>query len=301
MSGFGTIDSEAWKEEIACFNCQIQKWQTSIPEHLRFQSTDNSPENASISQSLRRLRVLLFLRANALRIQLYRPFLHSITSIMENCGYAQRAVEIAKDNIRVLSQMNQTSGFYRSQQTLFHFFLVTALAVLFLAVSHAPAEFSPQVREDFYAALDLVKGCSARSIVSQRLWKTIKGLKEVAPKLGLSTCQPTPNTIEPRSSAAIAMAGLAGHNVGGVVSFSQGETPSSLEGDPMNGQQMTYELTNLFEAAGGYGGIMVPNKSEGMMVDGKAAAQNELNQGTESHATMNGNEEEFMSIMQECF
>lgn len=105
-------------------------------------------------------------------------------------------------------------------------------------------------------ALDLVKGFSNKSWVSKRLWRTIKGLKEVGPKLGLS-----PDVIgnggasngieDPHSSAALAMAGLAGHEISGLSSF--GGQDNSInpgnENSPMNGFQMSYEMTNLFEAA----------------------------------------------------
>lgn len=109
-------------------------------------------------------------------------------------------------------------------------------------------------------ALDLVKGFSNKSFVSKRLWKTIKGLKEVGPKLGLS--QDLGNTNngtmdDPHSSAALAMAGLAGHEISGLSNFNQ-EGPNINGGtsnSPMNGFQMSHEMTTLFEAALGSVGM----------------------------------------------
>ena len=234
-------------------------------------------------------------------MQLYRPILYSITSIMENRGHAQTVVEIAKDTIRVLTSLNQTSNIYQAQQTAFHYFLISALAVLFLSVSHAPAEFNSQVREEFYLALDLVRGCSSRSYVSRRLWKTIKGLKEVAPKLGLVSTQPL-EASDPHSSAAVAMAGLAGHQVDEMSLYPQAHTLGSMGNSPMNGQQMSHELTNLFEAAGGYNGV-TPGRPEGMMAPPMSQGpQNEMGPGMEAPYSMsNGNEVEFGRIMKECF
>jgi hypothetical protein len=95
---------------------------------------------------------------------------------------------------------------------LVNYFLTSALAVLFLAVAHAPAEFNTQVRDEFHMALDLVRGLSTTSYVSKRLWKTIKMLKEVGPRLGLNiNINNEPS--DAHSSAAVAMAGLAGHQV----------------------------------------------------------------------------------------
>ena len=300
VAGFENINNDLRKDEIGYLDYQIQQWQNSIPDSLRFHPSDNVPNNTNLSKDLRRLRVLLYLRSNQLRIQLYRPVLYSITSIMENRGYAQTVVEIAKDSIRVLTQLNQTSDIYNSQQAAFNYFLISALAVLFLAVSHAPVEFSQQVREEFYMALDLVKGCSSRSFISRRLWKTIKGLKEVAPKLGLMSGPSMAESSDPHSSAAVAMAGLAGHQVDEMALFSQGQTINSIGSSPMDGQQMSYELTNLFEAAGGYGG-MIPSRQDGLMVNGMVGGQGELGQGLEAFSAIHGNEEEFVRIMKECF
>jgi len=193
----------------------------------------------------------LYVRANQVRILIYRPVLLSATSIMENRNYAQKAVEVAKDTIRVLARLNETSDIYRAQQVCFNYFLISALAVLFLAVSHAPAEFNGQVRDEFYMALDLVKGFSTKSYISQRLWRTIRGLKELGPKLGLVSRQPfTRDDEDPHSSAAVAMAGLAGHPVQEMGVYPSSQGASSIGSSPMNGQQMSYELTTLFEAAG---------------------------------------------------
>lgn len=109
-------------------------------------------------------------------------------------------------------------------------------------------------------ALDLVKGFSNKSWVSKRLWKTIKGLKEVGPKLGLS--QDLINTSngnmeDPHSSAALAMAGLAGHEISELGNFGQESVVNNggASNSPMNGFQMSHEMTTLFEAALGSVGM----------------------------------------------
>lgn len=231
---------------------QILQWENTIPDSLRFSPSQlTHPLPASESRTQLRLKVLLYVRANQVRILIYRPVLLSATSIMENRNYAQKAVEVAKDTIRVLARLNETSDIYRAQQVCFNYFLISALAVLFLAVSHAPAEFNGQVRDEFYMALDLVKGFSTKSYISQRLWRTIRGLKELGPKLGLVSRQPfTRDDEDPHSSAAVAMAGLAGHPVQEMGVYSSSQGASSIGSSPMNGQQMSYELTTLFEAAG---------------------------------------------------
>lgn len=191
-----------------------------------------------------------------MQILIYRPVLHSASSIQENPGYASTVVELAKDTIRALTHLNQTSDIYRAQQVCFNYFLISALAVIFLASCHAPVHFSSICRDEFYMALDLVKGFSTKSFVSKRLWKTIKGLKEVGPKLGLSPDVSANghngmSAEDPHSSAALAMAGLAGHEITGLGNaFAQDSVNGLGSGNsPMNGFQMSHEMTNLFEAA----------------------------------------------------
>lgn len=292
--------SEIKKDTIGYLDYQILEWQKRIPDSLRFYQS-NSTELSNRGQ--RRLQLLIYLRTNQMRILIYRPVLHSATSIIENRNYAQTVVEIAKDTIRVLSGINLTSDIYRTQQACFNYFLVSALAVLFLAVSHTPIEFNRQVRDEFYMALDLIKGFSTKSYISKRLWITIKGLKEVGPKLGLVSRPSHSDVIDPHSSAAVAMAGLAGHSLDPMAMFSAHQRPNSVGNSPMNGHQLSYELTNLFEAAGGYGsGNGVNSTAQGIDgVSGYAGNQGEINQVSEGFSGMYGNDGEFSRIMRDLF
>lgn len=301
VANFEFSDSEVKKDNIGYLDYQTLQWQNSIPESLRYYPSMNAIDLSTPDRGQRRLQVLLYLRTNQMRIMIYRPVLHSATSIMENRGYAQSVVEVAKDSIRVLTRLNQTTDIYRLQQMCFNYFLVSALAVLFLAVSHAPVEFNRQVRDEFYMALDLVKGFSTKSYIAKRLWKTIKGLKEVGPKLGLISRQPLPDTNDPHSSAAVAMAGLAGHPVDEMAVFATNQGPSPLGDSPTCGQQLSHELTNLFEAAGGYGSLLTSNGQSVDGVNGFVGTQGELSHISEGLSGIYGNDGEFSRIMRDLF
>jgi len=62
---------------------------------------------------------------------------------------------------------------------------------------------------------------------------------------------------DPHSSAALAMAGLAGHEISGMGNFGQDGVgiSSGSSNSPMNGFQMSNEMTHLFEAALGSAAI----------------------------------------------
>lgn len=237
-------------------------------------------------------------------VYIYRPVLHSATSIMENRQYAQKVVNVAKDSIRVLFRLNETTDIYSTQQVCFNYFLISALAVLFLAVSHAPVEFSQMVRDEFYMALDLVKGFSALSPVSERLWKTIKWLKEIGPKLGaVSRQQALTDPNDPHSSAAVAMAGLAGHQVDEIAAFPRFQDSNTAGSSPMNGQQMSRALKDLFDTAGGYGNnLFAPSDGQSReTANGFTASQGEMTSIAEKFSGFYGNDGEFSKIVGNLF
>ena len=276
---------------IKSLDNQLLYWHKTLPEDLQYNASYNTMDGGPFNKSQRRVQVVLYLRANQMRIFLYRPILHSATSIMENPKFAQTVVDIAKDTVRVVTQLNQASDIYRTQQVCFNYFIISALAVLFLAVSHAPAKFSRQVRDEFYMTLELVKSFSTKSYVSKRLWKTIKGLKEIGPKLGVISRQALANANDPHSSAAVAMAGLAGHRVDEMAVYNSPQGSGALGSAPLNGQQMSLELTSLFEAAGGYGNLTAGDNSSASGDAGKG----------EGMSAMYGNEGEFSRILEELF
>jgi len=189
----GGPGNELTRTEVPYLEYEIMQWSRLLPEQFRYlrsgsvdYSQHNPDPNEADGRVMYKLRVILHLRANQARLSIYRPILSSATSILTGSpDFAQTAVDVAKDTVRMLHHINQTSDLYRTAQMTFNYFLLSALAVLFLAVSHAPAQFAEVCREEFYLALDLVRGLSAHSYVSKRLWRTIRGLKEVGPKIGL--------------------------------------------------------------------------------------------------------------------
>lgn len=124
-------------------------------------------------------------------------------------------------------------------------------------------------------ALDLVRGLSRKSWVSKRLWRTIRVLKEVAPKLGLATQSSAPlrqdedeDEEDEDRSAAVAMAGLRAGGCETTGLFSQAvqqnqnqqhglaaqmglPSPWNLPAASPDGNGMVQDLSSLFEATAG--------------------------------------------------
>lgn len=289
------------KDEIGFLDYQIVQWYQDLPESLQFNSRDLKRENEIPSRGLRRLRMLMHLRKNQARISIYRPILHSATSIMENRHHAQQVVDVAKDTINTLTGVNQISDIYRTQQVMYNYFLIQALAVLFLSVAHAPAVFCNQTRQEFYAAIELVKGFSTKSHVSKRLWRTIRGLKDMGDKIGMlarGNSNDSQQEADAHSDAAVAMVGMAGGHGAEYPPIPKTNGFDELGVSPENAMQMSAELTQLFEMAGNFGNM-----------NGSTPAPDN-NYGTPFAANGDGNydfnppfqnEPEFSKIMNELF
>ena len=92
--------------------------------------------------------------------------------------------------------------------------------------------------------LDLVRDLSAKSWVSKRLWRTIKSLKDVAPRFGLKPDE------DPHSSAAWGMVGLARGHVEDPypnLPMPPGQRPPENSEVDKNGAKIHNEMARIFE------------------------------------------------------
>ncbi|RDA92126.1 hypothetical protein CP533_6091 [Ophiocordyceps camponoti-saundersi (nom. inval.)] len=199
MVGYGRLCSKLWdaipplgsptlsipEETIHALDISTQDWLESIPPHLRLRHPRLGLAARSQPRVLQRLRALLYLRGNHTRLSIYQHCLFSTTSINSNLRSAWLVINIAQDSLQVLVHLNDTTDIYSRQQNAFNYFLLSALAVIFLAVCHAPNIFAEPCRKSFLDAIDLVRGFSRHSVVSRRLWRSIRGLLPRLRSLGL--------------------------------------------------------------------------------------------------------------------
>jgi hypothetical protein len=125
------------------------------------------------------LQVLLALQANQLRILVYRQYLLSSERIAEDLAGASIAVETAKSTVHMLDYFSRVSNIYFQRPEPFNYFLISALAALFLAVLHAPYRYSQTCRPEFYTAIDMVRRSATHARISRRLQKIIRSLKRI--------------------------------------------------------------------------------------------------------------------------
>lgn len=160
-------------------------WLLSIPQELQFRHPRLGLAPRTQPRLLHRLRTLLYLRGNHMRTLIHRHHVLTPDNVKADVQSARLVVDIAKDSIQVLVHLNETSDIYARQQSVYHYYLLSALAVLLLAVCHAPSMFAEASRESFVSAVELVKGFSRHGTASRRLWKSIRGLLPVVKSLGL--------------------------------------------------------------------------------------------------------------------
>ncbi|KAJ5720155.1 hypothetical protein N7493_007033 [Penicillium malachiteum] len=177
--GWQTRSKEATSERCAFLDAQVQQWVHSIPRELRFDPTWRSPAGSEQTDRAMMLQVLLALQANQLRILVYRQNLLSSERIAEDLTGASTAVETAKSTVHMLDYFSRVSNVYFQRPEPFNYFLISALATLFLAVLHAPARFSQTCRPEFYTAVDMVRRSATRARTSRRLQKIIHSLKRI--------------------------------------------------------------------------------------------------------------------------
>ncbi|KAM0507830.1 hypothetical protein ACHAP8_000031 [Fusarium lateritium] len=264
VAHFGPILArDVRSEELENVDQELLQWYEQIPEEVKVRNWDKEKHITSTpSYNLQRLRIWTYLRLNQMRIWLYTPVLHSATSIVAHPAQSERVVDIAKDTIRYLSHLNNTTNLYRRVQVFYHQFLTSAIAVVFLASVHAPVRFSANCREEFYMALELVKDLSAKSWASQRLWRTIRSLKDVAPRFGLNPED------DPQSTAALGMIGLARGHMDQQQTFRKpsipGQQSSTATPDPLaqNGSRIQAEMSRMFEGYVGLNGFQY-NENDG--------------------------------------
>lgn len=190
MVGYGRLCSTMWDALMPSgfhanenpegktmeLDTKIQEWLESVPVQLRLCHPRLGLATRAQPPVLHRLRALLYLRGNHFRILIYRYYLLGPNRIKNSYRNAWLAVEIAQDSIQVLVHLNDSSDIYRRQQAAFNYFLLSALAILFLAVCNDPENFAAPCKKSLHSAIELLRHFSSQSRGSRRLWSSVRGI-----------------------------------------------------------------------------------------------------------------------------
>lgn len=249
------------------------------------------------------LQVLLALQANQLRILLYKQNLLSSDSIEADVAGASTAVETAKCTIHMLDYFSRVTDIYSRRPEPFNYFLLSALAALFLAVLHAPIRFGRVCRDEFYVAVGLVKRSSTRVETSRRLQKIMRSLRLIRLNfnggLGQSgsehrrrrrdtgTAATVDGQVDDHSSLSSSIPQLPHPRISSSdqISFLHPGPPmpaTTITGPDHSGN----DLTNFFEMAGAY--FLEPGEMGNDNEIGRTDTQTDMNMNMHMHTTVDG-------------
>lgn len=163
-------------DEMDYLNFQFERWFESLPLalklhviHGRGQREDGEGED-NVKGTF--LRLVLFARKNQARLLVYRPSLISAESAAQHPKHVSVAVDIAKETIITIAD---NASIYEKQTVVFNHFVLSSLAVLVLAATHASEQHSEErIRSAFQAGVSLIKAGGRVSQVTSRLWERVQ-------------------------------------------------------------------------------------------------------------------------------
>jgi hypothetical protein len=147
---------------------RIREWRRNLPQSLQFDAAqDFKPPKDSRGQY--RLRLLLYLRANQMRIVIHRKSALRPGSTTVDTSSANSLANVAQDTIRTLAKLAESSDIYQSQQRTFNHFLESALSALLLVTCWPKTSSEHNCIEEVQLALNLIQRLSSTSSITRKL------------------------------------------------------------------------------------------------------------------------------------
>lgn len=152
---------------------KINEWRRNLPSCLQFHQDMNfDPLTGTRGQY--RLRLLLYLRANQMRIVVHRKSALRSGNEAIDTSSLNAMIEVAQDTIRVLAKLSQVSNIYHAQQKTFNHFLESALSALLLVTCRSKVLADRSCAADVQLALDVIDHLSTTSSITRRLAEKLK-------------------------------------------------------------------------------------------------------------------------------
>ncbi|OAA73297.1 fungal specific transcription factor domain-containing protein [Cordyceps fumosorosea ARSEF 2679] len=148
---------------------QVTQFQKNIPKRLQFLGLQDKFDPTREKRGEYRLRLVLYLRCNQMRIVIHRKSAMSLVGGGFDTSTTNVLAETSQDTIRVLIALARETDIYHAQQRTFNHFLETALASLLLLLCYAEAEYRVGYLPDVLAAMELVQHLSVHSPVTRAL------------------------------------------------------------------------------------------------------------------------------------
>lgn len=178
-------------------NFQIEQWRKRSLEKQKFSHPGTWQAGPPANMPL--WTVILYLRANAVRCILLRPFLLFSSNNTES---GRRSIEpgldTISDTINILSILDRTTDVYRKQHPFLQHFLASASATLALIIAFLgqnrdaiSEETRDAVGRNFRKALALASAYSDSSHASRKLYERLALIREPLASLGAHSQEAT--------------------------------------------------------------------------------------------------------------
>ncbi|XWW92310.1 hypothetical protein V2A60_000233 [Cordyceps javanica] len=209
---------------------QVTQFQKNIPKRLQFLGLQDKFDPTREKRGEYRLRLVLYLRCNQMRIVIHRKSAMSLTGGGFDTSTTNVLAEMSQDTIRILIALARETDIYHAQQRTFNHFLETALASLLLLLCYAEAEYRVGYLPDVLAAMELVQHLSVHSPVTRALKQKLHRVQHMIKSFRVSN---HPSAQQSPRSASVAPGG------GGGDQFSDGGLhngrPNDMVGTPTTG------------------------------------------------------------------
>jgi hypothetical protein len=158
---------------------RVLQWQRNLPEELRFQGPQDMFDSSKESRGEFRLRLLLYLRANQMRIVIHRKFATRSETDTLDPSTTRTMIEVAQNTIHVLLSIARETDIYYAQHKTFNHFLETALSSLLLVLCSPAASHHSSCLTDVFMAMDFIRQLAKRSPISERLKNKLQGIQQL--------------------------------------------------------------------------------------------------------------------------
>ncbi|KAL7928665.1 hypothetical protein V8C35DRAFT_317668 [Trichoderma chlorosporum] len=157
---------------------RVVQWKRNLPTKLHYDNTKKF-DAARMDRGEYRIRLLLYLRANQMRIIIHRTSANRLSSNKLDPSTVNVLAEVAHDTIQTLVRLADETDIYHAQPKTYNHFLESALSSMLLVLGSINDDASrASCLQDAFDAVELIQRLSLTSPVSQRLLERLRNIHE---------------------------------------------------------------------------------------------------------------------------
>ncbi|KAH6603738.1 fungal specific transcription factor domain-containing [Trichoderma cornu-damae] len=157
---------------------RVVQWKRNLPIKLQY-DTSKKYDPSREDRGEYRIRLLLYLRANQMRIIIHRTSANRLASNILDPSTVNVLAEVSHDTIRTLVRLADETDIYHAQHKTYNHFLESALSSILLVLGSINDDANrASGLQDAFDAVELIQRLSLTSPVSQRLLERLRNIHE---------------------------------------------------------------------------------------------------------------------------